>query len=350
MLPWRPWSTRERLDSDSSRHDLSEVTAVIPARNEEGFIERTIRALVSQGPGIRIVVVDDCSDDDTLSKAKEAVGGSGLVVRGSPPPPGWSGKLWALEQGLSRAGTEFVLLMDADILLRPSIVSTALGFLKENSIDLLSLMACLRMEGMYERLFMPAFVYFFKLLYPFALSNRPDPLVAAAAGGFILARREALKRARAFISLKDALIDDCTLARRVKEAGGRTWIGLSRSVLSMREYRDMGAIWTTVERAAFTQLRHSTFLLLLTTLLLGTAFMVPVAGLLWMDGKIVLPCLASLSIMCITYLPVLNFYSLSAAQALSLPVVGVLYGAMTWTSAVNYWKGRGTSWKGRRYR
>lgn len=200
LLPWRPWSVSEALESTGDKPLPAgiDLTVLIPARNEEKNIEKTLLAVKEQGQDIRIVVVDDCSVDNTAAVAERTIGISGTVIRGIPLPPGWSGKLWALEQGLSGVNTRFVLLLDADILLKPGIVATAINVMKENRLDFLSLMARLRMRNLYERLFMPAFIYFFKLLYPFRLSSRPGHFVAAAAGGFIITRTEVLRKAIAF--------------------------------------------------------------------------------------------------------------------------------------------------------
>ncbi len=351
MLPWRPWSVSEALESTGDKPLPAgiDLTVLIPARNEEKNIEKTLLAVKEQGQDIRIVVVDDCSVDNTAAVAERTIGISGTVIRGIPLPPGWSGKLWALEQGLSGVNTRFVLLLDADILLKPGIVATAINVMKENRLDFLSLMARLRMRNLYERLFMPAFIYFFKLLYPFRLSSRPGHFVAAAAGGFIITRTEVLRKVNAFASLRNALIDDCTLASRVKAAGFRTWIGLTRSVVSMRAYDCINDIWHMVERTAFTQLRYSWLLLIFATALMALSFLMPVAGLMSLNPEITLPSLAALSFMCITYLPVLRYYDLPAGLALTLPLAALLYMAMTWSSAIRHLTGKGTGWKDRLY-
>ncbi len=354
LLPWRPWSVKESLESRGkdkfSPPDGKGLTVLIPARNEEKTLGKTLEAVRNQGENIRIIVVDDCSSDNTHAVAQKAIGSSGMVLKGKPLPPGWIGKLWALEQGFSRVDTPFVLLIDADILLRPGTVSSAMDFLRENHLDFLSLMARLRMENTVEKFFMPAFVYFFKLLYPFRLSNRPGTSIAAAAGGFILARTEVLREVGAFRTLKDALIDDCTLASKVKGAGFKTWMGLTRSVVSMRRYDSMEDIWRMVKRTAFTQLRYSWILLLLATLFMTLLFLWPACGPFSLDIHITLICIAALLIMCITYLPVLRYYDQPAVLALALPVVATMYMAMTWSSAFSFQAGKGACWKDRCYK
>ena len=351
LLPWRPWSVSEALDSTGDKLLPAGIalTVLIPARNEEKNIEKTLLSVKKQGQDIRIIVVDDCSRDNTAAVAEGVIGTSGTVIRGMPLPPGWSGKLWALEQGLSRVNTRLVLLLDADIVLKPGILAAALNVMKENGLDFLSLMARLRMNNLYERLFMPAFIYFFKLIYPFRLSNRPGHFVAAAAGGFIITRTEVLRKVNAFESIRNALIDDCTLASRVKAAGFITWIGLTRSVVSMRAYDRLNDIWHMVERTAFTQLRYSWLLLILVTAVMALSFLMPVAGLMSLNPEISLLSLAALLFMCITYLPVLRYYDQPAGLTLTLPLTALLYMAMTWSSAIRHLTGKGTGWKGRLY-
>ncbi len=351
-LPWRPWSVSENLDVNYPHTvgPIDRITVLIPARDEEQVIENTLLALKSQGHDIQIIVIDDCSSDKTAEIAKRVIGTDGMVLTGRPLPKGWSGKLWALEQGLCLVKTPMVLLMDADIILKPGILSQAQAFMKRKDLDFLSLMAELSMKNLPERLFMPAFVYFFKLLYPFRLSNRPRHFVAAAAGGFILTKTKALRRVKAFESIKDALIDDCSLAKKIKGAGFSTWIGLSRWVLSSRRYPSLNDIWQMVERTAFTQLHYSWALLLGTTVVMGILFIWPVAGILTLKTEVMMTCLAALTIMCITYLPILRYYGLPVYLCLTLPPVALLYMAMTWSSSIGYLRGEGAKWKKRQYR
>jgi len=351
LLPWKPWLVSEALESTENKLMPAEVdlTVLIPARNEEKNIEKTLLSVKDQGKDIRVIVVDDCSGDNTGEVAERTIGTSGTVIRGRPLPPGWIGKLWALEQGLAGVNTRFILLLDADILLKPGIVATTMNVMRENGLDFLSLMAGLRMKNLFERLFMPAFIYFFKLLYPFRLSNRPGHFMAAAAGGFILTRTEVLRKVNAFESIRNALIDDCTLASRVKAAGFRTWIGLTGSVISMRTYDRIIDIWHMVERTAFNQLRYSWLFLILITAIMVLLFLLPIAGLMSLNPEITLLSLAALSFMCITYLPVLRYYNQPAGLSLTLPLIALLYMAMTWSSAIRHLTRKGADWKGRKY-
>lgn len=353
-LPWQPWRTRERLEAGAKtiEMDLSGVTVLIPARDEAEVIGQTLAALGRQGPGLRIVLVDDRSGDGTAAAARLAApAGCHLeIVAGAPLARGWAGKLWALEQGLRRVKTPLVLLLDADIELAPGLVPSLLAAKQEKGVALLSLMVELRMRGFWEALLMPAFVYFFKLLYPFRLANAKTRWVAAAAGGCILLEREALAEIGGFAALKGAIIDDCALARRVKASGRRTWIGLSHSAKSLRVYGGLGAVWQMVARSAYTQLRYSLALLLLCTLIFVVACWLPLLVLAvapMLGAKLI--AAAALAAMIAGYLPTLFYYRRSPLWALAMPAIGTLYLAMTWGSAIAFWRGRRTQWKGRTY-
>ncbi len=360
LAPWRPWSTRQRLEPMASRvdhpvensadHDLPDITVIIPARNEAKDIGQTLRALAQQGPGLEVIVVDDQSTDGTDCEARAVAAPQLTILAGEPLPAGWSGKLWALEQGRARVRTPLTLLLDADIALAPGILVAARAKLKHERLDLVSLMATPRMESSLEKLAMPAFVYFFKLLYPFRLSNSRHSSVAAAAGGFVLVRTRLVNEIGAFASLKDELIDDCALARRVKRAGGGIWLGLSRAVQSQRCNRNLADLWRMISRTAFTQLRYSRLRLGLCTAVMGVAFCVPVLAPASGDPATRLAAMVALAVMVCTYIPVLNYYKRAPVFALTLPLTALLYLVMTWGSAVGYWRGRRGCWKGRVYR
>jgi hopene-associated glycosyltransferase HpnB len=352
VLPWRPWLIKPYLDANRSpgRESLEDITALIPARNEASLIRRTLQALASQGSQLRVVVVDDQSDDGTAGLAREAVKQNLLIVSGEPLPPDWSGKLWALEQGRHHIDTRYTLLIDADIELLPGIVASVQNKMKDERLQFVSLMAMPHMRIFWERQLMPAFVYFFKQLYPFNLSNSRFPGIAAAAGGFIMFETKVLDEIGGFAAIKDALIDDCTLARRVKEKGYRTWIGLTHSVQSLRAYHGLIDIWNMVERTAYTQLNYSVPYLLICTAMMLIGFVIPSIGLMWHPwGSVNALSLFVLAVMTITYLPTLRFYGRSPAWALAMPVTGALFLLMTWTSAFRYWLGQRAQWRGRAY-
>jgi len=351
LLPWRPWSTRERLEAvaGDAAADLHDVVALVPARNEAAVLPGTLRALSAQGSGLGIVLVDDQSTDGTAHAAQDA-GIPGLrLVRGAPVPPGWSGKVWALEQGRGQLDRPLALLLDADIELAPGAVAALRARLRENGGGMVSLMAELPARGAWERLLIPAFIFFFKLLYPFGCANSPRSRVAAAAGGCILIETRILDELGGFGSLRDALIDDCTLARLVKRKGYSCWIGLTRSVRSARAYVGPGDVWRMVARTAFTQLRYSRGLLLVCTLVMAFAFVAPPVALALGQGPARLAAGAALLCMACAYLPTLRFYDIPGAWVLGLPVAGTLYLGMTWHSAIGYWRGTRSQWKDRRY-
>jgi len=353
LLPWQPWRTVERLDPDRTapgERDLAGVTAIIPARNEALVIGNTVRAVREQGSGIQIVVVDDQSTDGTSAIARAAGGDNCTVLRAADLPEHWVGKLWALEQGLAHARTAFVLLIDADIELVPGVVAALLDKADAEGLDLVSLMAVLEMRSLAEQMLVPAFVYFFKLLYPFRISNSRSRLVAAAAaaGGCVLVKRDMLSRIGGFESLRGELIDDCALARRVKQAGGRTWIGLTHAVVSRRRMERLADIWRMVARSAYAQLRYSVLLLGFCIAALALAFWTPLAAL-FAPGPARMIGGVALVVMSATYLPTLRFYRRSLLWAPVLPLTGTLYMLMTLSSALNSWRGIGSTWKGRRY-
>ncbi|MCY4480498.1 MAG: glycosyltransferase [Rhodospirillales bacterium] len=353
-LPWQPWRGRERLEpvpaEDAADISLEDVTVLIPARDEATVIGDTLAALGSQGRGLRAVLVDDRSGDDTAEVALQAAP-EGIVLdvqAGAPLSEGWTGKLWALEQGRRRIETPLTLLLDADITLRPGMLRALLAKRAETGAALVSIMAALRMRGGWEKLLLPAFIFFFRLLYPFHLSNGPGRQVAASAGGCVLVETAVLVQIGGFEAIRGALIDDCALARAVKDAGHRTWIGVSRGAESHRDYPTLGAVWRMVARTAYTQLLYSPVLLLLCTLLMALMFWAPIAGL---GGPLAAQVASGVGLvgMTLCYLPTVRYYRLFSAWALTMPLIGTLYLAMTWHSALRHWGGRRSEWKGRVY-
>ena len=351
LLPWKPWRTDESFDANNieTEPDLSQITVLIPARNEQDTISGILDGIVQQGNNIKIILIDDQSNDQTaeIARAKNLPGLR--IVRGQPPPCGWNGKLWALEQGRLLAETPYLLLLDADIYLKPNTLNALFLKMEREQLDLVSLMAQLRMESFWEKLLIPAFIFFFKLLYPFRLSNSSQSRIAAAAGGCILVKAEMLDKIGAFNSLQHCLIDDCSLARKIKNAGGRIWLGLTHSAVSLRPYPGLIDIWLMVERNAFTQLRHSCILLFLCTLLMVAAFVIPVVSILIGNPVSVITGLATLVFLIICYLPTLKYYSINPLLGFCLPVAGILFLLMTWTSAYRHLGGNGARWKDRSY-
>jgi len=352
LAPWRPWSTRERVEPggfEATEHPGTavDVTVLIPARDEAQVLPDTLAGVADQGGHLPVVVVDDESRDDTARIA--AAGGAHVsVVHGESRPAGWAGKLWALEQGYRHVRTPYVLLLDADIRMAPGMVAAMQAKLVAEDRAFVSVMATLRQVSVAERTLIPAFVWFFKLLYPFRLANAPRSRVAAAAGGCVLLRAEVIDRLALFRRIHAELIDDCALARAVKDAGDCGWVGLSRGVRSHRAYGGIGDVWHMVARSAFTQLRHSALLLLVCTLAMALMFWVPPLGLLAGGLTGVLAGAAWLA-MAAAYAPLLRYYGRSPLQGALLPLVATLYLAMTWHSALRWWTGGGARWKGRAY-
>ena len=359
----RFWHTDVRLPPRPEVAARPEVAIVVPARDEAEVLPLSLPSLLAQEyPGVaRVILVDDGSTDGTGELARrlaEAPGSLPLTVT-SPgePPHGWTGKLWALRHGVELAGdVEYLLLTDADIAHAPasldSLVAAAEGP-TGGGYDLVSQMARLRTETRWERLIVPAFVYFFAQLYPFRWSNRPGSRTAAAAGGCTLVRREALERAGGVAAIRGAVIDDVNLAKAVKRGGGRTWLGLADQVDSVRPYPEFGQLWRMVSRSAYAQLRHSVLLLVGTVLGLSLVYLVPpvltVVGLLAGDPRLASVAGAAWLLMACTYVPMLRYYRQPPLAALLLPFTALLYLLMTVDSAVQHWRGRGAAWKGRTY-
>jgi hopene-associated glycosyltransferase HpnB len=352
LLPWRPWSNQEVLDAVEGVNGdiaLNEITVLIPARNEAEVIQHTLQSVIEQGPGLKIVLIDDSAEDATVEKARQMRISDLRIIQSAPLPPGWSGKLWALEQGRLHVATPYTLLLDADIELARGIVKTLRDKMDREGIPFVSLMAMPSMPGSWEKLLMPAFVHFFKVLYPFGHVNSQRTRVAAAAGGCILMETRMLDQIGGFESIKWAVIDDCALARRVKLQGSKIWLGLTHSVESVRSYQQLREIWDMVARTAFAQLHFSVGLLILCTLVMLLVYQVPVVMVASSNIVIRYLALGSLVIMFLTYVPILRFYHRSWAWALGLPLIAALFLAMTWTSAIRYWRGERTRWKGRVY-
>jgi hopene-associated glycosyltransferase HpnB len=351
VLPWRPWSTRERLEGEDGGRppEAGQFTILIPARNESGQIGRTLAGIREQVPEARVIVVDDGSTDGTAGTAHQADLPNLRVIEARPIAPGWTGKLWALDQGLAAVETELTLLLDADIELGPGLIAALLEHRRKHGFKMVSLMATLETGGFWEKLLLPAFVYFFKLLYPFHLSNSGFRRVAAGAGGCVLVETEILREVGAFSSIRDELIDDCALAARIKTAGHRIWTGLSRGVTSHRRHGGLKPIWDMVARTAYTQLRYSSLLLLACGAMLSWAFWWPVVGLAIGTPAARVASSMALIAMTLTYLPTLRFYRLSPLWALLLPFTGTFYLAMTVDSALRYRRGVRSAWRGRVY-
>jgi hopene-associated glycosyltransferase HpnB len=330
------------------------VDIVVPARDEAESIGPVIASLLAQDYGagfpksFAVTLVDDNSSDGTAERAGCAPNLN--VLRGTPKPTGWVGKMWALEQGIAAGDAPLILLTDADILHEPQHLSTLVACLERSKLDMASEMVHLNCSSLAERALVPAFVYFFQMLYPFAKVNDARSSVAAAAGGTVLIRREALQRIGGISAIKGALIDDVSLAKAIKgRGGGAIFLGHSALAASIRPYAGLADIWRMIARTAFTQLRHSTWLLLGTLLGLSLVWLAPPAAAFLGHGWVRLCGLAACALAVLSYLPTLARYRRSFAWALALPLIALFYMAATVGSAVDEWSGAGARWKSRSY-
>jgi hopene-associated glycosyltransferase HpnB len=344
------WRCSERDDRVVERAPAvwPEVVAVVPARDEADVIAAALASLAAQDyPGpFRIILVDDNSGDGTGDVAR----GLGLervtVLAGAPLAPGWTGKLWAVQQGIAAAGApRYLWLTDADIAHAPDTLRRLVGIATAGQRRLVSLMVRLHCETLAERALVPAFVWFFMMLYPFNWINRPGP-IAGAAGGCVLVESAALEAAGGIGAIRNALIDDCTLGALIKRQGP-IWLGLTRRSHSLRPYSGWGAIAAMIARSAYAQLRYNPLLLVLAVAGLGLVFAVPLWAALGGGGLARGLGLATLALMVLLYQPILAFYRRSPLWALALPLVAGFYTGCTLWSALASLRGRGGMWKGR---
>ena len=343
------WRMREARAVPTPLVASPSVTAVIPARNEADVVGHAVASLAVQkySGAFRIVLVDDDSSDGTAEAARRAVPPELLtVIQATPLPPGWTGKLWAVSQGVREAEqrpSDYLLLTDADIVHPPDGLAELVTRAEDSRYDLVSWMVTLRCESLAERALIPAFVFFFFLLYPPVWIRNSRRATAGAAGGCMLIRQEMLERIGGIARIRGELIDDCAMAQAVKRQGGRVWLGLCAEARSIREYGTFGEIERMISRAAFTQLRHSVWLLAGTVAGLLLTYLAP--PLLACTGNGF--GIAAWALMCVAYLPALRFYRRSPLWAPLLPLVAAFYLAATVHSAISYWRGAGGLWKGR---
>ena len=326
------------------------LAVVVPARDEAPLIARAVGSLLAQAyPGpLRVVLVDDNSTDGTAELTRALDDPRLTVLDGAPRPPGWAGKLWAVHQGVAATDEELVLLTDADIEHDPAHVATLVAWMLESRCDMVSEMVALHCRAPAERALIPAFVYLFQLLYPFARVNDPLRATAAAAGGTVLIRRAALDRIGGIAAISGALIDDVALARAVK-LGGPIWLGHSALARSIRPYPMARDIWRMVTRSAYVQLRRSLWLLAGATVGLALVFLTAPAVALFGHGAARVAGLLAWAIMAATFLPTLRRFRLSPLWAPALPAIAVFYMAATLASAWDHHFGRGVQWKARAY-
>lgn len=356
------WRTDVRLPPRREPDSWPSVCVVVPARDEAAVLPAALPSLLLQDyPGrAEVFLVDDGSTDGTGELARDLANrleGLALTVS-SPgePPPGWTGKLWAVRHGIGLARArdpEYLLLTDADIAHAPDSLRELVAAARAGGFDVVSQMARLRVESVWERFVVPAFVYFFAQLYPFRRIAGAGTRTAAAAGGCVLLRAGTAERARIPDAIRHAVIDDVALARAVKRAGGRVWLGLADRVDSVRPYPRLGDLWRMVTRSAYAQLRHHPLLLAGTVAGLVLVYLVPpaavLAGLAAGEGAAAVTGGLAWLVMAGTYLPMLRYYRQPPWLAPLLPFTAFLYLLMTVDSAVQHYRGRGAAWKGRTY-
>jgi hopene-associated glycosyltransferase HpnB len=322
---------------------VKSVCVIIPARNEESVVGDAITSL-RPWP---VILVDDHSSDRTAAIAAEA---GASVIQAGPLPQGWSGKLWAISEGLKHAASlapDYLLFTDADIVHAPGNVAELVARAEAGRLDLVSLMVKLRCRSFAETLLIPAFVFFFFMLYPPRWIARRDRKTAAAAGGCILIRPSALERIGGIAAIRSAIIDDCALARAVKRTGGRMWLGVTNDTRSIRAYKTFADIRAMISRTAFAQLHHSTLLLLGTIAGMAVIYVAPPLLLFTHNPLAAFFGLAAWILMTIAYAPTLRFYGRSVTWAPLLPLIALFYISATFDSALAYWTGRGGMWKDR---
>jgi hopene-associated glycosyltransferase HpnB len=342
------WRSRPQLAA-AAPDEFPDIDIIVPARNEAETIQAVVASLLAQqyAGKFNVILVDDNSEDATAALAGSAAGLR--VMRLDSKPPGWSGKLWALREGIATTHAPIVLLTDADILHQPTHLASLVAKLLASRLDMVSEMVRLNCASLAERMLVPAFVYFFQMLYPFARVNDPRSRVAAAAGGTVLIRRDVLERIGGIESIKTALIDDVALAKAVKQGGG-IFLGHSQLAESIRRYPKFQDLWQMIARTAFTQLRHSATLLFLTVAALTVIWLVPPWQALFANGWRAYCGMAACLLAALSYLPTLMRYRRNPLWALSLPLIALFYMAATIGSALNFWRGRGANWKNRAYR
>jgi hopene-associated glycosyltransferase HpnB len=330
------------------------VTAIVPARDEADTIARSLESMLAQDyPGpFHVVLVDDQSSDSTADIARALDGRGRLeIVAGMAPPSGWTGKLWAMKQGVEQAqGADYLWLTDADIVHSSDNLRHLVAKAEKQNLVLVSLMAKLNCESLAERFLIPAFVFFFAMLYPFAWVNRRNHSTAAAAGGCMLVKRSALQEAGGIDSMRQEIIDDCALARRLKTVGG-IWLGLTERAVSLRRYPKIGDIGKMVSRSAYAELRYSPLLLAGALLGMIVVYVAPPLVALMPTGQIGLAAgmmaASAYLAMATAYQPILLLYRRSSFWGLALPLIGAVYAFFTVKSAFQHWRGRGGMWKGR---
>ncbi|MFC5863540.1 glycosyltransferase [Acidicapsa dinghuensis] len=354
VLHGRLWSTSQTLDAATPCGNAA-IAVIVPARNEAESIRECLTSLLAQHytGKLSIILVDDNSTDGTGAIAASLNAGNRLhVISGSPLPHGWSGKLWAVHQGLNHPvaqQAQYNLLTDADIVHAPNHISQLATKAEADHLDLTSEMVRLHCETAAERALIPAFVFFFQMLYPFDWVNDPARQTAGAAGGAMLVSRAAIDRIDGVSHIRHHLIDDCALAKEIKSTGGRIWLGHAESATSTRVYKDWQEIWNMIARTAYVQLRHSPIMLLGCVLGMSLIYLAPPVFTLFAHGMSRILGAASWLAMALTFQPTLRRYQRSPLWGAALPIISLFYLGATIASAVRHYTGQGGGWKNRVY-
>lgn len=337
------------------------VTVIIPARNEETNITKTLSKLIKQDDvKLKIIIVDDNSTDETFKIARNFLITNSFkkfkIIHGKKLPPDWSGKVWALKQGVELALKDklefYLLLLDADISLNKDVLKSLIKKIDKEDLQMISLMAKLKCESFWEKLLIPSFIFFFQKLYPFNIVNQANSSLSAAAGGCIMSHSKIFRKNPLFDLIKNKIIDDCNLAKLIKKEG-KIWLGLTNSVKSERKYLKLNEIWKMISRTAFEQLNHSFSILILSSLgmiLLYLLFPFMIfLSIFDSNFSIFILGISGYILTSIVYFPTIKFYNLPKIYIFSLPVSGLIYLIITLHSAINHYRDFGNTWKERNY-
>jgi hopene-associated glycosyltransferase HpnB len=353
---WKPLVEKQHIDPES----WPSIHVIVPARNEADLLPVTLKSLLTQDyPGAwRVILVDDHSSDGTAKVAEDTAlkNNAALrlnVVHAPEKPAGWAGKVAAMQAGVAESNADYILFTDADIWHDPHSLRRLAAEAVETRSDLTSRMVLLHCASVAEQLLIPAFVFFFSMLYPFRRARDPESKVAAAAGGVMLVKRKALENIGGLVSIKSSIIDDCSLAKAIKKAGGRDMspgrisLSMTQRVKSLRPYPEIEDVWRMIARAAFTQLRHSPFLLAGTVTGMSLLFFVPALALVFGNPLAISLGFFTWTVMFLLYLPMVHFYRIPLVWAVTMPGAAAVYIGATIDSARLYWQGKGGQWKGR---
>ena len=355
------WTNKVVFENENlqTNQKVENLCIIIPARNEEQYIPETLQSIANLNFNkLSVLIVDDNSSDDTVKISQNILHQKKIhhyIVNGKKLPQGWSGKVWALKQGvdfLKKKKFSFYLFLDSDIKLQKNVVDEAITYLKANNLVMISMMAKLNCKSFWEKLLIPSFIYFFQKIYPFSRVNNPQDSLSAAAGGFILCKANLFKNENLYDVIKNKVIDDCNLAKIIKRKGN-IWLGLTEKVSSQRNYAKISQIWLMVARTAYEQLNFSLISLICSILGMILLYLYPIFSAIFFfkigNYFLFFVNLFSILLMTISIIPTVLFYKLNFLYFFSLPLSSIIYIMMTITSAFNFYFKRGNVWKGRQY-